>query len=208
MTGDPSGVDMLLRGGNDASNINVGAEFDLRSNKYGYFVGVSGSYNCYLGNSSNSYNTNIYSGYDINLAPNRYIFVNDSVYNHTSSSSANMRLGSGQDILRSTASSKRWKHDIVDVSNTELNPEKLYDVVVRQFKFNDDYLDKDDERYNKDVIGFIAEELNEVYPIAVSHSKNEDGSVNCDDWDLRYMVPAMLKLIQDQNLRIKKLEEN
>lgn len=128
-------------------------------------------------------------------------------YNRTYSSAANIFITKYGTFGRSTASSKRWKNSIKTVSDSDLNPDNLYNLDVRQFKFNTDYLtNKEDERYDTTVVGLIAEEVNKVYPIAVSHSKDENGNITCEDWDVRYLVPAMLALIQEQNKRLKKLE--
>lgn len=132
-----------------------------------------------------------------------------ATYNRTYSSAANIYITGYGTFGRSTASSKRWKNSIKTVSDSDLNPDNLYNIDVRQFKFNTDYLtNKEDERYDTTVIGLIAEEVDKVYPIAVSHSKDENGNITCEDWDVRYLVPAMLKLIQDLNARLKKLEDS
>ena len=128
-------------------------------------------------------------------------------YNRTYSSAANIYITNYGTFGRSTASPKRWKNSIKTVSDSDLNPDNLYNIDVRQFKFNTDYLtNKEDERYDTTVVGLIAEEVNKVYPIAVNHSKDENGNITCEDWDVRYLVPAMLALIQEQNKRLKKLE--
>ena len=72
-----------------------------------------------------------------------------------------------------------------------------------QFVYNDDYLEPTDSRYEKEIPGFIAEDIKEIYPIACDLDK--DG--NPRDWNMRYIIPPMLALIQDQNERIKRLEE-
>ena len=123
-----------------------------------------------------------------------------STYNSTTSASANLVISSAGWFNRSTASSRRYKRDIVDISD-DLNPEKLLSVPIRQYKFNEDYLSKDDQRYNVDVPGFIAEELYEHYPIAVEVN---NGVV--EDWNHRMLIPPMLSLIQKLYKRIDELE--
>ena len=71
---------------------------------------------------------------------------------------------------------------------------------VRQFKYKDDYIDKDDQRFDTVVPGFIVEELKDVYPIAVDYDGDKP-----KDWNERYMIPPMLKLIQDQHKQIEDL---
>ena len=108
-----------------------------------------------------------------------------------------------------TTSSKRFKDDISTTLPDELNPNKLYDVNVVQFKYKKDYFtNKDDIRYRKNLIGFIAEDIYEKYPIAADFHYDDNNEVVVDSWNPQYMIPAMLKLIQEQNKRIKTLEES
>lgn len=97
----------------------------------------------------------------------------------------------------STSSSRKVKHDIKDC---EIDVHALYDIPVRQFKFNEDYLDENDERFGKDVIGLVAEEVDEHLPIAVDHT-------DIPMWNSHIIIPAMLKLIQEQHEEIEKLKE-
>ena len=132
----------------------------------------------------------------------------------TSTASANCRIqNSTYGLAKASGSSKRFKHDITSDINSELDPHRLYDVDIVQYKYNDDYLDKNDQRYQQDVIGFIAEDILKKYPIAADlEDKTEITTVELknprvSDWNFRFIVPPMLKLIQEQNDRIKKLEE-
>lgn len=122
-------------------------------------------------------------------------------YTDTTTAAANMNIASGGVVKRYSTSSKRYKKDIKDVENKELDPTRLYDARVVQFKYRDEYLDKTDQRYKQDICGFIVEELEKVYPIAIDY---EDGKA--EDWNLRYIVPPMLKLIQDQKKEIDELK--
>ena len=121
-------------------------------------------------------------------------------YNSTSSSSPNVWINSNGEMLRSTSSSKRYKHDIT--SELSEDPEKLYGVEVRQYKYNDDYLSEDDQRYGKDIIGFIAEEVAEAMPGAVEY----DDEGRPEMWNVHVIVPAMMKLIQNQKKEIDELK--
>lgn len=127
----------------------------------------------------------------------------------TTTKSTNCRIGTGDGrvgkVWRVTSgSSRRWKHDISYELTEEMDPERLYDLKVCQFKYNTDYLDNPlDQRYNTPIIGFIAEEVDEVYPQACEH----DDYGRPTEWNEHYIIPPMLKLIQDQNKKIKELEE-
>lgn len=104
-------------------------------------------------------------------------------------------------------SSRRYKEDITELKDETLDPTKLYNLKVKQFKYKDEYQPKEnDSRYNKPLIGFIAEEVAEVYPIAVDYEIDENGNKIVENWNERYIIPALLKLIQEQNERITALE--
>lgn len=122
-------------------------------------------------------------------------------YDTTGTSAANMGIYSSYWTYRSTASSRRYKHDIEPLGE-ELNSEKLLNVPVHQYIYNLDYLGKEDQRYNAIVPGFIAEEVYDAYPIAADLS--DDGQV--DDWNHRMIIPPMLDLIQKLWKRINELE--
>ena len=70
-----------------------------------------------------------------------------------------------------------------------------------RFKYNDDYLSEGDQNYGKDVIGFIAEDMAEKYPVAV----NYDDEGKPEMWQSNYLIPAMMKLIQNQKKEIDEL---
>ena len=124
------------------------------------------------------------------------------VYSNTIASSANVHINSYGQFYRSTSSSQRYKTDIQDIRSEELNPERLYDLPVREFKFKEGYLSDEDSCVNTFVPGFIAEEVAEIYPIACEYDGDKP-----ENWNIRFIVPAMLKLIQDQNKKIEALEE-
>lgn len=124
----------------------------------------------------------------------------------TTTTAANMYLGGsgtspeGQ-IIKSTNSSIRYKNSIT--KNLELNPNSILDIDVVQFKFNNDYLSEDDPNYDKFVIGLIAEDVFEKYPLAAD--LNNDGTP--ENWNPRFLIPAMLKVIQNLENRIALLED-
>lgn len=108
----------------------------------------------------------------------------------------------GKYYLTTTGSSKKIKHDVLPVRNPELDPRKLYDLRVVQFKFND--LPIDDKLYEKDVIGFIAEEVADVYPLGAEYNENGEPA----SWWDRYLIPPMLYLIQEQHKEIEQLKQD
>lgn len=135
--------------------------------------------------------------------PNHRI-QNMYAYDHTVTYKPNTYIGTSGLISRTTHenSSRRYKHDIKDVTNKELNPHRLYDIEIKQFKFNDDVVtDENDPRRGVDLIGFIAEQVAECYPVAVDI--NEDGDI--ESWSAHYIVPPMLALLQEQHEQIDSL---
>ena len=159
--------------------------------------------------SSNAYFSN-YVQFNDSIDVNANLYVNDHpirakyIYDRdTVTNSPNMYITSNGWIRRTTnTSSERYKTDIKDLEE-ELNPNKLYDLNIKQFRYKNEYQpNENDKRYNKNLIGFIAEDVERVYPIAVDYT--EDGQV--DNWNERYIIPAMLKLIQDQKKEIDELK--
>ena len=103
---------------------------------------------------------------------------------------------------RSTASSQRYKEDIVDIRTVaDLDPQKLLSLPVRAFKYKADYLDSSDDRSGSLLPGFIAEEVANVYSIAADQV---EGVI--ESWNDRYVVPGLLALIQDLYARVEILE--
>ena len=102
-------------------------------------------------------------------------------------------------------SSRRFKTDIVPVMNEELDPHRLYDVDIVQFKYKPSFYGLPDETPMETVIGFIAEDINEKYPCATEYDE-ETKEVN--NWLERYIIPPMLSLIQEQHKEIEQLKSD
>lgn len=117
----------------------------------------------------------------------------------SSGSEANVYIGSYNRLNRVTSSSKRYKNHIAPVSSPELDPHKVCNIPVVQFRFNKDHLSNMfDARYDKDVIGIIAEDVAKYYPIAADYG--EDGKV--ENWNARYLIPPILSLTQEHKNRL------
>ena len=111
----------------------------------------------------------------------------------TASNAANgIVFGADGRIARSTASSQRYKENITDLwSVPELDPKKLLEIPVRAFTYKENYLENDD-RTGVLVPGLIAEEVDEIYPLAADYA---DGNVeNIND---RTILINLLALVQD-----------
>jgi hypothetical protein len=126
-----------------------------------------------------------------------------AIKDKTTTLTGNMYISSSTGLIYrglSAASSRNIKNGITDLS-IELDPKKLLDIPVRQFKYNTDVLtDTDDSRYDTFIPGFIADEVAAAYPIAADY---EDGKPI--GWNYVYIIPPMLKLIQDQQKTIDEL---
>ena len=99
-------------------------------------------------------------------------------------------------LVAASGSSIRFKENIVNISEKpDLDPSILLSLPVRSFTYKQGYLPEDDARYGMDLPGFIAEELEEIYPIAVD--RDADGTPQ--RWNADFIIPGLLKIIQTQN---------
>ena len=104
-------------------------------------------------------------------------------------------------VSKVSSSSKRYKNHVRDMSIEEA--EKLLDVPVVWFKYKNGYLMPGDRFDGKPIPGFYAEDVYDAFPEGAM--LNEDGQV--EDWNYRTMIPAMMKLIQNQQETINNLTE-
>lgn len=99
-----------------------------------------------------------------------------------------------------SSSSRRYKYDIKPVENKELDPYKILEIPIKQFKFNN-MSEAPITEQNKDVIGMVAEDVAEIYPVAAIY---RNGMV--ENWNERYLIPPMLSLIQEMYQEINVLK--
>jgi hypothetical protein len=129
------------------------------------------------------------------------IYAQQAISSSTSAATNCYITTTGQIRKTSTTSSRRYKENITDIfSVAELNPKALLNLPVRAFTYKEGHIPATDDRAGIMLPGFIAEEMDAVYPIAVDY---ENG---VETWNSFYLVPALLALIQDQEARIKILE--
>ena len=126
-------------------------------------------------------------------------------YNRTYSSAGNMYVTSNGVFGRSASSSQRYKEDITVADKSCF--EGLYDLPVKKFKYKSGYLSGEDERCGQYLYDFVVEDLVNVLPCAVDHITDEDGNSVPEMWNSNIIVPALLKLIQDLNTRVKNFEQ-
>ena len=106
--------------------------------------------------------------------------------------------------LLPSGSSRRYKTDIEIVNNADLDPHRLYNLDVVQFKYKPSFYNLPEGSEMPTVIGFIAEDVDEKYPCACEYNE-ESGQV--ENWLERYMIPPMLALIQEQHKDIESLKQ-
>ena len=102
------------------------------------------------------------------------------------------RVGTTSAVLYNTSSDARLKHGIIDAPEAS----SLIDAIqVRSFKWN---ADNSEQRY-----GFIAQELLEVAPEAVSVPKDPEDTMGVD---YSKLVPMLVKELQSVRARLAQLE--
>jgi len=104
-------------------------------------------------------------------------------------------------IAYASTSSRRYKHDIKPMEG-DLDPHRLLDLPVVQFRYNDGVILQYADMEGQTLPGLIAEDVDEHYPAAVIH----DRAGKVESWDERRIIPGMLALIQEQDAKIKDLE--
>lgn len=125
-----------------------------------------------------------------------------NVYSTTNSGGGYVRVLDAGTLCRYVSSSTRYKHDITAELDDENDPLRLLELEPKQFKYNDDYLDKNDQRYGQNVLGFIAEEVAEVMPGAVDY----DSEGRPEMWNVHVVVPALLGIVKHQKDEIDELK--
>lgn len=122
----------------------------------------------------------------------------------TSSSATNLRVATGTigEITETSASSIRFKENIVDVNTVfDIDPKKLLNLPVRAFSYKEGYLSENDDRVGTMLPGFIAEEVDAIYPVAADYGQDGPHS-----WNDRFIIPGLLALIQDLYKEVKILK--
>ena len=133
---------------------------------------------------------------------NEPVVYSPTTYARTYDSSPNMYITSNGVFGRSTSSSMRYKNEIENVTNDDLNPYRILDIPVRQYKYNADHVPIGkcaDDLY----LGLVAEEVEAALPSAAEY--NEEGQVEM--WNIKVLFPALLKIVQDQQKEIQSLKD-
>lgn len=175
------------------------ALFTFSNRSWDFEVGVGGR------NTINSAGGFVLSANDGNnamyLVANSIYLYGDTYLDFKAASGTVPLAVNSRGLITVPTSSKRYKENITDELEIWLNPERLYDLPVVQYNYKDDF--KDNELVKGTQIGITAEGVHEYYPNACIY--NEKGEP--ESWQDRIMIPAMLKLIQEQKKEIDSLNE-
>lgn len=199
ITGSIGNLTLSLDDENTASNVKPGAFISLTTDQTqdGYYVEMTAT-NAVKIKAPHIYFNRHSRGASTQFGDINYIYMTDIPPGSTGNYV--MRNEAGY-LTKGPSSSKRYKHDITPIFSKELDPHQLYNIEVIQFIYNDDCLEQKDQRFRKKVPGFIAEDIYKYYPIAVDL---KDGRP--EDWNHRFILPPMLKLIQEQHQEIEELK--
>lgn len=152
------------------------------------------------------YGLHVYAGTDtISDGTDKFKVFN---LNHVTSGGHLVFASDGATVSYLSSSSKRYKNHVANMTTDEAK--KVLEIPIVWFKYKDGYLDPSDWLNGKEIPGFYVEDAYKAFPEAAQ--LNENGQP--EDWNYRTIIPAMLKVMQDQqetidNLvkRVEKLEK-
>ena len=123
----------------------------------------------------------------------------NSPYNRTTGSLGNLFVDFDGSLYRGTASSQRFKENIIDWNASGLDT--ILALKPKTFTYKEDYYSQPERQF----LGLIAEEVAEVSPL-LADFKNEDGSGEVENVRYATIVVPLIKAIQELEARIKQLE--
>lgn len=103
-------------------------------------------------------------------------------------------------VTRSASSSKRYKDIGESIIPSEIK--EWYKIEPVWAKYKDGYLAEGDENEGRYLPMFIAEDVEEHFPQAVTHMNGQ-----VEDWNYRMMIPAMFAMIKQQKEEIESLKQ-
>lgn len=193
------GYDIILRNQKDGK-----VYFQRQSSNY-----LTADYDIHdiIASDNNTYRTCLMSsgGFLISAGDGRYALILEgkSIFLSTNDGLNIGAIGinaSGK-IVSVSSSSERYKKYITENLSEDLAPEKLYDLPVKQFEIKKEYEDRFIKTGKQ--IGLIAEDVDKYYPNACVYGQDNE----IEGWNERIIVPAMLKLIQEQKKEIDNLND-
>lgn len=146
------------------------------------------------------------ASYSLSAGNASYADVADKCGNATTNShTANCFITDAMRIYKvPSGSARRFKTDINPVIDARLDPRRLYNIDVVQFKYKPSFYNLPDETDMQTVIGMIADDIDQIYPCACEYDEETGEVIN---WLERYMIPPMLALIQEQHADIELLKQ-
>lgn len=141
---------------------------------------------------------------DVRFYEQAQFWVASKMYNlsHVTSGGHIVFAQDGQTLAYLASSSKKYKEHVRDLTDEEA--EKLLNARVVWFKYKENYLNENDPMKGKEIPGFYAEEIEEIYPVLAQY--NDKGEV--EDWNYRTMIPLMMQLIKKQSKEIDDLKKS
>ena len=112
-----------------------------------------------------------------------------------------LSMTGGGFVFKKASSSKRYKKHLSFMEESDVK--NLYDLRPVFFEYKEGYLMESDPDNKRKIPGFYAELVEKYFPDAVKY--NEKGQV--EDWDPKKLLPAVLKLVQEQKKEIDALKE-
>ena len=94
-----------------------------------------------------------------------------------------------------------YKQDISSNLCEYLDPTRLYNITVYQYRYKKEYGGGDNSEL---FIGLLADDVAIHYPKAARWNKDY---TQVETWEMSDMFPAALKLIQDQHKEIEQLKK-
>lgn len=173
----PNGI-IILDAENEEISIN-----GVTLSAYGNGLVADGGFNIICGTEPFSDGTDKFQIFNLDtLSSGNYLRIHDNL------------------VYMSSSSSKRYK--ILGASLPEEFIENLYNIEPIMARYKEGYLAKGDERADVEFPMFIAEDVDEYFPLAVDHI---DGKA--ENWNERIMIPAMFAMIKSQKSEIDLLKQ-
>jgi hypothetical protein len=113
-----------------------------------------------------------------------------SPYNRTTGSVGNLFVDFDGSLYRGTASSKRFKENIIDWNSSGLNT--ILALKPKTFTYKENYYSQPNRKF----LGLIAEEVAEVSELLVDF-QNEDGTGNIENVRYATIVVPLIKAVQE-----------
>ena len=200
--------DLNIRSNNTNINFSIdnGSTLGMRIRSDGNIgIGVTGDANikCWIKNdTSKTYALVVHDSSSNDL----FVVRNDGVIytgtqsgsptNNTTANAVNMRVDGGGTLLRSTASSQRFKEEIKNWDASGLDT--ILALKPKTFKYKKDYYDKADV----DFLGLIAEEVAEVSPYLADY-ENEDRTGLVENVRYANIVVPLIAAIKEMNTKFE-----